>query len=148
MARSKAASRPPMLKIRLLVAPLSTLLVFAASSVGLADGGDATHPASSPAQARPPAGHPASDWVFDVAPYTHDPKSGERVWQYSEGVTPRHDPNAIFDSPHSPYPFAPDLYDPLWNYGQPMQYAPPGLHGPYVPGSTTPYYPLETHENR
>jgi hypothetical protein len=77
----------------------------------------------------------AHDWMFDNGPYTRDPKTGERVWQYAQGETPRRNPNAVFDSPHSPYPFAPSLYDPLWNCGPRWPYYAPGrlpvLFGPH-----------------
>jgi hypothetical protein len=72
--------------------------------------------------------------MFDNGPYTRNSETGNRVWQYARGETPHHDPNAVFDSPHSPHPFAPDLYDPMWNYGPHWPYPGPGRSpGTYVP---------------
>jgi len=100
-------------------------LVALVALVGLVAGSLPITPAPADQSPEPPrrtavrAGDegPANDWIFDNGPYTRNPKTGQPIWQYSHGKTPHHDPNAAFDSPHSPFPFAPDLYDPLWNYG-------------------------------
>jgi len=62
-----------------------------------------------------PGAHTASNWIFDQSLYTNDPATGKRVEQYARPAAPRHDPDAIFDSPHGSYPFGPDPFGP-YNY--------------------------------
>ncbi len=58
-------------------------------------------------------------WIFNQAPYTNNPQTGDRVWQYKAEKTPYRDPYAAFDSPHVSFPFEPDSYDSFF-YGYPF----------------------------
>jgi len=64
-------------------------------------------------------------WIFDSASYTNNPKTGERVWQFTAPKPVYRDPNALYDSPHGAYPFEPDVYDPYLFYGPYLYYGAP-----------------------
>jgi hypothetical protein len=63
----------------------------------------------------------SSDWIFDEAPYTNSPKTGQRVWQYKTEKTPYRDPYSEFDSPGPGFPFEFDDYDSFF-FGYPYYY--------------------------
>ncbi len=61
----------------------------------------------------------SSSSIFDKSFYTNSPKTGQRVDQYKKEKTPYRDPNALFDSPHSSYPFYPDSADMFFGWDMP-----------------------------
>ena len=79
-------------------------------------------------------------WIFDRSLYSNDPATGKRVEQYAQPVTPHHDPNAIFDSPHGSYPFGPDPFGPYNYFNNRYPY---GHHQNYGVGAFSPAEPNE-----
>jgi len=57
-----------------------------------------------------PAAARASDWIFDAAPYTNNPLTGQRVEQYQKKVVPKPLSYDKFFSPNGPGAYIPPYY--------------------------------------
>ena len=125
-------------------------LALAAILVGMVMSAAADTPGKQPAKHRKHASAAAgADWIFRPGTFSHDPRSGQRIWQY-QAVRPIYrDPNAIADSAGGAFPFAPDagemepMYPPTpylfgpYSYGAYSGYGPYGAYNPYGPN---PYF--------
>jgi hypothetical protein len=92
----------------------------------------------------------ADDWIFDSAPYTDNPKTGERVSQYAPikpvytntpryySFMPRYYSSDPFFLPNTDFMFFQNTPDPF--YDEPTGY--PSDVGPYAPSGN--FYGLET----
>ncbi len=87
------------------------------------------------------SGQESSEWIFDKSLYSNSSKTGKRVRQYADHKAAYRDPNSIYNSPHGPYPFVSNFYDPYRYYGH-RPYGPSGGANPLGP---YPHYGPNSH---
>jgi hypothetical protein len=137
-------------------AVLSGILFCASKATSATTDAQAVSPPPAQANAQNDDDDEGDDWVFDSGPYTDNPKTGRRVWQYAKekpayqdapsgySIQPRYYGSDPFFLPYTDMMFFLNTPDPL--FAEPTGYPPynDGIYGAdrYFYGLGSGSYPL------